>query len=138
MFVLLMPLEAESVVNAPVLGVVAPTGVLLIDPPVIVGAFPKAGSTAAPAEISICPAVPGAAKPTAPVPSPIRTLCALRAFCPVPPLATPTGVVAVNVVKAPVFGVVAPTGVLLIEPVVIATPDIVPEVACTADTVGFG
>jgi len=44
---------AVSVVKAPAAGVVCPIGDPLIDPPVIVGEPPKAGSAAAPAEISI-------------------------------------------------------------------------------------
>ena len=66
--------------------------------------------------VKTLPDVLGATKLGVEVPLPKITLFAVKVARPVPPEATPTGVVAVNVVNAPAAGVVAPTVPLIGPP----------------------
>lgn len=106
-----------SVVAVTAAGVVCPIGVLSIVPPVTATLF------------AFCVAI---------VPRPRFVLAPAAVPEPVPPLAIPTGVVAVSVVKAPAAGVVCPIGELLIVFPVTVTPLSVPLVTCKLTTFGFG
>lgn len=116
-----MPLtvdDADRVVKAPVLGVLAPTVMLLIEPavPIRVVNVPGAGVTAPTVILLIEPAVPirVVKVPAAGVVPPMAGGLAKYVEKPVPLTVDDAD----NVVNAPVLGVVAPTEMLLIVPLV--------------------
>jgi hypothetical protein len=131
------------VVNAPVEAVLAPIGVLLMEPPVIAalddpkvfavtrpvpkvtGSFVVVSIESVPVAESIIGALAFSVRFPLSVLLPVTAKVEFKVVAPVTPSVVPIEavVVVVSVVNLPVEGLVAPIGVLLIDPPVMVAPD---------------